>query len=231
MTAKASCFCLSGWWQQGTLHSQPLQSLWFSATPIENYWILEKEDQTCFSLYLGQLFINPVLGLSSMSSNLCSSAQVNWRFSSLKLDCSDLRGMFVCCVQVAAKSTAFLMSRTISQKESSALPSPERMSEIALGFTEFYVSAEAEDTASRCAAAGAQEHKRISAFTTGTAPVLRSGRGCERRAAVSQSVHLPHSGVMCWGNSCHGHITDGKDGSWLSFPLMGKMERKHSASQ
>lgn len=102
------------------------------------------------------------------------------------------------------------------------------MSEIALGFTEFHVSgqsSEAEDTASSCAAARAQEHKKIPTFTTGTAPVLRSGRGCER-LAVSQSVHLPHSGVLCQGNSRHGRITDGKDGSWLSFPLMGKMERK-----
>lgn len=97
----------------------------FCHTSRKHYWILEKEDQTCSSLYLGQLFVSPVLGLSSMSSNLCSSAQVNRRVSSLKLDCSDLRGMFVCCVQVAAKSTAFLMSRMISQKESSALPSPE----------------------------------------------------------------------------------------------------------
>lgn len=65
------------------------------------------------------------------------------------------------------------------------------MSEIALGFTEFHVSgqsSEAEDTASSCAAARAQEHKKIPTFTTGTAPVLRSGRRCERLAAVSQYI-------------------------------------------
>lgn len=113
-------------------------------------WGLEKEGQTCFSLHPGPLSISPVLGLPSTSSNLCSRAQVGRRVSSLKLDWSDLRGMFVCCAQVAAESTAFLMNRMITQKDSSALPAPEWTSEIVLCFTGFHVSgqpAEAGDTA------------------------------------------------------------------------------------
>lgn len=190
------------------------------------HWGLEKEGQTCFSLHPRPLSISPVLGLPSTSSNLCSRAQVGRRVSSLKLDWSDLRGMFVCCAQVAAESTAFLMNRMITQKDSSALPAPEWTSEIVLCFTGFRVSgqpAEAGDTVQQ------QEQGRIKedlCFHYRDSPgAWEWQRMCE--VGSSKSVHLPLQWChVCQGNSCHGHITDGKYGRWLSFLPDGQIRRQ-----
>lgn len=127
--------------------------------------------------------------------------------------------MFVCCAQVPAKPTAFLMNRMIPQKDSSVLPSPERMSKIIL----FLVGSMCLDSELRLMTQAVQQQEQ-GGIQEDLCFHCRDSPGAEElqrvwKAGSSQPAPLPHNGVLCqklmpW--------TDGKDGSWLSFPWMGK---------